>query len=71
MKYFEYVYLILVLMTLVFLSKEWEILPAQSRTMLILVSGIFVGMYVFRRSRRIKAEQAYLQEIKALQEDLD
>lgn len=71
MKYFEYVYLILMVMSLIFLAKEWESLPTQSRVMLMLVSGIFVGMYVFRRSRRIKAEEAYLQKIEALKEELE
>lgn len=69
MKYFEYVYAILMSMSLIFLVKEWEVLPTQSRVMLCVVMGIFAFMFSFRRSQRIRAEKEYYEEMEALEQE--
>ncbi|MEM8890497.1 MAG: hypothetical protein AAGD28_21145 [Bacteroidota bacterium] len=71
MKYFEYVYLILMVMALVFLSKEWESLPGQSRIMLCVVTGIFAFMFSFRRTQRLRAEKAWEAEMQAEEEEAE
>ena len=72
MKYFEYLYLILLGMAVIFLVKEWEGLVSQGRIMLIVVTAIFAFMFSFRRNQRINAEKQYLEELQAMEnESLD
>lgn len=69
MKYFEYLYMILMIMALVFLVKEWEGLITQGKIMLVVVTAIFAFMFSFRRTQRINAEKQYEAELQAMEDD--
>ncbi|MEZ4827806.1 MAG: hypothetical protein R3C61_16200 [Bacteroidia bacterium] len=61
MKYFEYVYLILSIMTLLFMATEYENLNGRTIGLLLLAMFLFSFMFVFRRRQRMRVD-AYLEE---------
>jgi len=63
MKYFEYLYLILMIMALVFLANEWAGLATQGKVMLLVVTALFAFMFSFRRTQRIRLEKEFEEEM--------
>ena len=61
MKYFEYTYLVLIVMCMVFLVINQD-LSTDSRIYLFIFMGLFSFMYAFRRATRLKAERKYQEE---------
>jgi hypothetical protein len=62
MKYFEYTYLVLIVMCMVFLVINYESLVPDSRIYLLIFMGLFSFLYAFRRATRLKAERKYREE---------
>ncbi|MEM7655031.1 MAG: hypothetical protein AAF399_02790 [Bacteroidota bacterium] len=57
MKYFEYTYLVLIAMCLVFLVVNYEDLIPNSRIYLLVFMGLFSFMFAYRRTVRIRSER--------------
>jgi K+ transporter len=70
--YIEYLYLILMIMAIVFLAMEFEGLRENGTLYPILIAtGLFAFMYVFRRAQRIKLDQYMEEREKELEEAAD
>lgn len=62
MKYFEYTYLVLVAMCLVFLVVNYDSLIPDTRIYLLIFMGLFSFMFAFRRTSRLRSERKAAQE---------
>lgn len=71
MKYFEYVYIVLAIMTVIFMATEYENLPARTVGLLMFAIFLFSFMFVFRRRQRIRVDEFLEEQRRKLEEDLE
>ncbi|MCB0836234.1 MAG: hypothetical protein KDD63_06110 [Bacteroidetes bacterium] len=71
MKYFEYVYLALAIMCLIFLATEYNNINTRTLIYVLIATGIFSFMYSFKRRQRIRYEDYVEEQMKKLEEELE
>ena len=71
MKYFEYVYLALAIMCLIFLATEYNNINTRTLIYVLIATGIFSFMYSFKRQQRIRYEDYVEEQMKKLEEELE
>ena len=71
MKYFEYVYLVLVVMCLIFLGIEYNELPGKTITFLLIAMFLFSFMFMFRRRQRQRVDEYLEEQRRKLKEELE
>ena len=69
MKYFEYVYMALAIMCLIFLATEWNTIPTRTMVYVLIATGIFSFMYSFKRRQRIRYESFVEEQMRKLEEE--
>lgn len=70
MRYIEYVYLGLALMSLTFLATEFETLSQRTVILMCVSMGIFAFMFAFRRGQRLSMERRMAEEMDDIWEEL-
>lgn len=71
MKYFEYVYIVLAIMTMIFMATEYDNLPTSTVGLLMFAIFLFSFMFVFRRRQRIRVDEYMEEERRKLEAELE